>query len=547
MSENYVIKYPLDLTGTAPENNILGELHTLEPGINRAAVPRYGAFFTESLVVTDADTGEILVPNDQYIPIMYYADPSERSGKEVCAGLIVTDPEVSNELSINYQVLGGDYANITQVIIDLIENLNLDEREVMWGDLLGRPDAFPPSKHLHDLGDLYGFEFVVEALNGIRQAVLYGDIASHDELKAMIEDRYQKALVRAEEVRDELHSHEARTDNPHVVTKAQVGLGLLDNYRTATELEARDGTSNARFMTALRVAQAINEQATLPFNAHTARTDNPHNVTKAQAGLGSVSNYPDATVEEAEAGSATNRFVTPATMKAGVQTLFGDRMQAHINDESNPHNVTKAQVGLSAVQNYPMADEADGREATRGDRYMSPTVVASAIDELVGQAFNAHVNAINNPHNVSKAQVGLGSVENLQIADTAEAESGASNTRYMTPMRVREAIEKIAGDQLTAHVNDKTNPHAVTKEQTGLGLVENFPVANETEAVSGTAIDRYMTPALVESYVSGRLTNVLTEYVQKNVAESLSLREVGGQLHAFVSGAWRVVWPPQWQ
>lgn len=547
MSENTIIKYPLDLTGTSPENNILGELHTLQPGINRAAVPRYGAFYTESLVVRDNDSGNVLIIHDQYVPIMYYADPSERSGKEVCAGIIVTDTNVSSEISIDYQVVGGDYANITQVIIDLIDNLNLDEREVIWGDLLGRPDAFPPAQHLHDLGDIYGFEFVVQSLESIRQAILYGDIASHDELKAMIEDRYQKALTRAEEVRTELNAHEARTDNPHVVTKAQVGLGLVDNYQTATEQEARSGISGARFMSPLRVAQAIDEQAVQPLSAHTARTDNPHSVTKAQVGLGSVSNYPDASVLEAEAGSATNRFITPATMKAGVQALFGDDLQNHIDDVNNPHAVTKAQVGLGLVQNYSMASAVEGRDGIRADRFMSPTVTAAAIDEQVGQALTTHVNATNNPHNVTKAQVGLGSVPNYQVADNPEAVAGASNSRFMTPLRVKEAIDAIAGTALQGHVDNNSNPHNVTKLQVGLGAVFNFSTASDQEAIDGTRVDRYTTPRAVKQHFDAAIASAENAYVKKNVAESTSLRETGGVLQAFVNGAWRQIWPPQWQ
>jgi hypothetical protein len=547
MSENYIIKYPLDLTGTSPENNVLGELHALEPGINRAAVPRYGAFYTESLVVRDTIDGSVLVKNDQYVPIMYYADPSERSGKEVCAGVIVTDGTVSSEISIDYQVVGGDYANITQVIIDLINNLNLDDREVMWGDLLGRPDAFPPAQHLHDIGDIYGFEFVVQALNEVREAILLGDIASHDELKAMIEDRYQKALDRAEEVRDELNAHEARTDNPHVVTKAQVGLGLVSNYSTSTEAEARAGTSNARFMTSLRVAEAIETQALTPLNSHTARIDNPHSVTKAQVGLSQVSNYPDASVAEAEGGSVTNRFITPATLNAGVEALFGVTMTAHIDNESNPHNVTKAQTGLGNVQNYSMSSVVEAREGTRGDRYMSPSSVAEAIQVQITDAFTAHATATNNPHQVTKGQVGLGSVDNFPVANTAEAEAGTANNRYMTPSKVRDAIESIAGDQLSAHVGDLSNPHQVTKAQVGLGSVENYRVALTSEAVAGTRDDVYMTPLLVSNKLNAEFTNRLGGYVQKNTAESLSLREIGGNLQAFVSGGWRTVWPPQWQ
>lgn len=37
------------------------------------------------------------------------------------------------------------------------------------------------------------------------------------------------------------------------------------------------------------------------------------------------------------------------------------------------------------------------------------------------------------------------------------------------------------------------NPHAVTKEQVGLGLVENFGIATDEEAVAGTAADKYLT------------------------------------------------------
>jgi hypothetical protein len=50
------------------------------------------------------------------------------------------------------------------------------------------------------------------------------------------------------------------------------------------------------------------------------RTDNPHQVTKAQVGLGSVSNYPDASNAEAIAGTATDRFMTPASTAAKVET-----------------------------------------------------------------------------------------------------------------------------------------------------------------------------------------------------------------------------------
>jgi hypothetical protein len=608
MSESeYIIKYPLDLTGVAPENRVMGELHTLQPGLNRSAVPRYGAFYTDSLVVRDTDTGQELAVNDQYLPIMYYADPSERSGKEVCAGVIVTDQEVSDEISIDYQVVGGDYANITQVIIDLIENLNLDDREVMWGDLLGRPDAFPPSKHLHDLGDIYGFEFMVQALEEIRQAILYGDVVSHDEIKAMVEDRWQKAQDLVADLQAEVDAHEARTDNPHSVTKMQVGLGNVPNYPAATETEAVDGVSASRFMTPLRVKEAIAVQALEPLAAHEARVDNPHSVTKAQVGLGIVANYQPADQTEAEAGDRNDRYMTPLRVSQRVKVQVQDAFEAHEARTDNPHSVTKAQVGLGLVENFAPATTQHAIEGVANNRYMTPIRVREAVYEFAGEVLDSHIADRSNPHDVTKAQVGLGNVDNFATASNPEAVAGDSNTRFMTPLRVREAIDKFAGDALAAHVADKTNPHAVTKAQVGLsdvanyrpadqveaelgtsnvrymtpltvhqamaatvgsdlnehkldttnphevtkaqvglGAVQNYPVASVDEAVAGTANDRYMTPTRSRALIADMLGSELSGYVQKNAATSTSLREVNGVLQAFVSGAWRTIWPAQW-
>lgn len=50
---------------------------------------------------------------------------------------------------------------------------------------------------------------------------------------------------------------------------------------------------------------------------------------------------------------------------------------------------------------------------------------------------------------------------------------------------------------LTNHINNKNNPHTVTKNQVGLGNVDNFGTATQTEATSGTASNKFMTPQRV--------------------------------------------------
>lgn len=167
-----VIRYPLDPTGVNPNNLVTGEIQNLTANRNvRAIAPNYGAFFTNSLIVTDMATNKALTPNTQYYAAELYELPTDRYGQQICAIILITDPTVSNTVSLQYQTLGGPYGTSATAIIQQIENLQLDTRPVAWGDILGRPSAFPPAFHLHDIGDVYGFEYLVHAVDRVRTAI----------------------------------------------------------------------------------------------------------------------------------------------------------------------------------------------------------------------------------------------------------------------------------------------------------------------------------------------------------------------------------------
>jgi hypothetical protein len=232
----------------------------------------------------------------------------------------------------------------------------------------------------------------------------------------------------------EIHSHKTNTSNPHNVTKSQVGLSNVDNVQQATKSE---------------------------FNSHTGDTSNPHSVTKSQVGLGSVPNYSVATQAEAEAGTTDAKLMTPLKTKQSVDKALGPA-NTHMSNTSNPHGVTKAQVGLGSVDNIQQASKTD---------------------------FDTHVGNTSNPHGVTKSQVGLSSVPNYSVASSTEAQAGTLNTKFMTPLRTKEAIDQNlepVTTSITNHTGDKTNPHSVTKSQVGLGNVDNVQQATKTEFNSHT-------------------------------------------------------------
>ncbi|WP_025026327.1 hypothetical protein [Caldalkalibacillus mannanilyticus] len=55
---------------------------------------------------------------------------------------------------------------------------------------------------------------------------------------------------------------------------------------------------------------------------------------------------------------------------------------------------------------------------------------------------NEHENRTDNPHSVTHSQVGLGNVQNFSIATQTEAEAGAAANKYMTPERTKQAVDK---------------------------------------------------------------------------------------------------------
>ena len=117
----------------------------------------------------------------------------------------------------------------------------------------------------------------------------------------------------------------------------------------------------------------------------------------------------------------------------GLEAIIGNQttnkanqadLNAHIQNQNNPHNVTKQQVGLGNVTNVEQASKQD---------------------------FNNHATNHNNPHSVTKAQVGLGNVANVEQASKIDFQN---------------------------HLNNRNNPHGVTKTHVGLGNVDNVRQAS---------------------------------------------------------------------
>lgn len=97
-------------------------------------------------------------------------------------------------------------------------------------------------------------------------------------------------------------------------------------------------------------------------------------------------------------------------------------------------------------------------------------------DKVIKESLDAHIGNKSNPHSVTKVQVGLGNVQNLAPADmpvstaqaTAIADAKAAGTKAQT--------------DLNTHANRRDNPHHVTRAQLGLATTDQVVFAKTTAA-----------------------------------------------------------------
>ena len=68
-----------------------------------------------------------------------------------------------------------------------MDNLMSDTRPVSWPNVLNRPAVYEPSHHLHRIGDVIGFEYMVAELERLKTAVLLGDEIAHMEILTYID------------------------------------------------------------------------------------------------------------------------------------------------------------------------------------------------------------------------------------------------------------------------------------------------------------------------------------------------------------------------
>ena len=192
-----------------------------------------------------------------------------------------------------------------------------------------------------------------------------------------------------------LAAHEANNQNPHRVTKTQVGLGNVDNVKQATKVEfdAHDGDAVRHIAQSEREAWNAKADQTA-LDAHMADQSNPHGVTKAQVGLGNVDNTADMDkpVSTAVQAALDGLEETVQTVQNAVSEHAGDTT-VHItqqereawNDKTPKSHASETdEYGAGTGELYGHVRLANRLDVEESGQYALDAAQAQAIIDQIG-------------------------------------------------------------------------------------------------------------------------------------------------------------------
>ncbi|GAJ73359.1 hypothetical protein JCM18904_4243 [Vibrio sp. JCM 18904] len=271
-------------------------------------------------------------------------------------------------------------------------------------------------------------------------------------------------------------------------------------------------------------ARKLREEITTKVDEHASNKTNPHGVTKAQVGLGNVPNYPaTSSVTDASNSKLATAGAVKQAYDKGIEGLnrgnaaYDRAEQAETNANTHTDNRISALIGGAPAEALDTIKEL-------GDALMDQEDAVAAITTNIAQ----HKSDNSNPHKVTKAQVGLSNVPNY--AFTA-AVSDASDVKFAAAGAVKKAYD-LAASKMTQAQADGRYLKLSGGTLTG-GLLIDEGSSNVSQLHIGHAGKRFHvetktdgTFEVVESDISSRLKirkgGESTLYGSLNATESVS-------------------------
>lgn len=261
--------------------------------------------------------------------------------------------------------------------------------------------------------------------------LLYVDTLAFEEFKKEVDEKI-----------DSLKGHESNKENPHGVTAKQVGLGNVPNVSTDNQTPTYTVASTLAKLTSgekLSVAFGKIAKGISDLISHLADKENPHSVTKSQVGLGNVENKSSETIREeitksnvttalgftpeasGTADSKVSAHNTSASAHNDIRNLIAG-LTSRLNALADSDDTTldqmseivayikanKSLIESITTSKVNVADIINNLTTNVTNKPLSSAqgVVIKGLIDALQNSLNSHTGNTSNPHKVTASQVG---------------------------------------------------------------------------------------------------------------------------------------------
>lgn len=262
---------------------------------------------------------------------------------------------------------------------------------------------------------------------------------------------------------------------------------VTDASKAAINYERADGTG----IQGLQIPTASSAKAGVMTAADKVKLDTtlPKQISDETTAREAAINALQGELADDIAQEVVDRNTAIAAAKTELTTVINKEVSDRKAADTQVRTDLKAAVELVAedlrgadttLQNNITKEVNDRKgEVTRIEGLISDEAATRAqADTTVNAKVDSHIGNKSNPHGVTKAQVGLGNVNNTSDADKPVS------TAQATAIADAKAAGTNAQTNLTTHIQNKSNPHGVTRDQLGMGTTAEI-IFKKVSAPSG--------------------------------------------------------------
>ncbi len=286
-------------------------------------------------------------------------------------------------------------------------------------------------------------------------------------------------------------------------TRKEADDSLSQSLAAETEERKAADTSNEEAL-ATETAARTEAEGTLQDKIRAeqkAREEGDSGLTTKLGAETTAREAADDAINEALEAETSAREESDSRLSQALATETSERKSEDTAIRSDFSAETIARTEADTALWARIDSEATAREEAVEATQAAAEAYADAKAAATDAALKAHKDNTSNPHSVTKAQVGLGNVDN-----TADKDKPVSTKQQAAITAAQEAAEAYADSKaeevssaLTDHINDTGNPHKVTAAQT-----EAVPVAEKGAKLGVAPLDAggKIDPKYLPSFVS---------------------------------------------